>query len=130
MAPPTAAPERTPMRSITIAALAVLLLSGSAHGQAPDAPVIHLSPPVVPQDDPSWEQAKKDAIMRAYQLVRIAPVPLPVARPKDKNELDEAADLNMDDLRKFARRANFKTDICARYRMRKVVTGSSWRCRK
>jgi hypothetical protein len=77
------------------------------------------------------EEAKKAAILRAYQPVRIAPVPLPVARPEDKNELDEQADLNMDDLRKFVRRANYKTDICARYHKRKVMVrgGKSWRCK-
>jgi hypothetical protein len=108
--------------------ITALLLAAPAHGQTPEAPVIHLSPPAVPQDDPSWEQAKKDAILRAYQLVRIAPVPLPIARPEDKNE---QADLNMNDLRKFVRRANYKTDICARHHMRKVMVrgGKSWRCK-
>ena len=111
--------------------ITALLLAAPAHGQTPEAPVIHLSPPTVQQDDPSWEKAKKDAIMRAYQLVRIAPVPLPIARPEDKNELDEQADLNMNDLRKFVRRANYKTDICARHHMRKVAVrgGKSWRCK-
>jgi hypothetical protein len=36
----------------------------------------------------------------------------------------------MEDLRKFSRRANMKIDICARYHMHKVITGSSWSCRK
>jgi hypothetical protein len=56
---------------------------------------------------------------------------LPVARPDTKNELDEQADLNMDDLRTFSRRANMKTDICARYHKRRVMIdgGKSWRCK-
>jgi hypothetical protein len=56
---------------------------------------------------------------------------LPVARPDIKNELDEQADLNMDDLRKFSRRANMKIDICARYHKSKVSIngGKSWRCK-
>jgi hypothetical protein len=56
---------------------------------------------------------------------------LPVARPDIKNELDEQADLNMEDLRKFSRRANMKIDICARYHKSKVSIngGKSWRCK-
>ena len=78
------------------------------------------------QEEPSWE-AKKAAFMQAYSP---APVPLPAARPDVRNEVDEQADLNMNDLKKFARRANYKTDICARHHMRKVIRGNSWRCRK
>jgi hypothetical protein len=89
-------------------------------------PIILLSPPAwSQQDEPSWE-AKKAALMQVF----LPPVPLPVARPDVKNEIDEQADLNMNDLRKFARRANYKTDICARHHMRKVIRGNSWRCRK
>jgi hypothetical protein len=90
-------------------------------------PVILLSPPAwSQQDEPSWE-AKKAALMQVF----LPPVPLPVARPDVKNEIDEQADLNMSDLRKFARRANYKMDICARHHMRKVITrgGNSWRCK-
>jgi len=83
------------------------------------------------------EEAKKAALLQAYEATapRIVKtdriVLLPVARPDDKNELDEQADLNMDDLRKFARRANYKTDICARYHKHKVMVrgGKSWRCK-
>lgn len=57
---------------------------------------------------------------------------MPVVKTEDKNELDEAADLNMNDLREFSRRFNMKTDVCARYHMHKVTTpdGKSWHCRK
>ena len=48
------------------------LLAVPAHGQTPEAPVILLSPPTVQQSDPSWEQAKKDAIMRFVKAYREA----------------------------------------------------------
>jgi len=88
-------------------------------------PLILLSPPAMAQEEPSWE-AKKAALMQVF----LPPVPLPVARPDVKNEIDEQADLNMNDLKKFTRRANYKTDICARHGMHKVTRGNSWRCRK
>jgi hypothetical protein len=86
--------------------------------------------PVIPDD-----ATKASALKRAYDPLAFAPMPRPIlrpiARPEDKNELDEQADLNMNDLRKFVRRANYKTDICARHHMRKVTIrgGKSWRCR-
>jgi len=70
-------------------------------------------------------------LLRAY---RAAPVPRVIERPilpAPRPKAEEPPDLNMDDLRKFARRANYKTDICARHHMRKVATrnGKSWRCK-
>jgi hypothetical protein len=56
-------------------------------------------------------------------------MPKTVDKSVQKSEAD-VPDLNMEDLRRFSRRANMKTDICARYGMHKVVVGSSWRCRK
>jgi hypothetical protein len=74
------------------------------------------------------ETEKADALRRA-----MAPIPraLPVVAAAEKNELDEQADLNMDDLRKFSRKFVLKTDVCARHGMRKVIAkgGKSWRCK-
>jgi hypothetical protein len=107
------------------------------------------------QEIPS-EETKTWALKRAYQLngnsmvgnnlmidltgetpfanpvktekVTVAPAKK-VAAPV-KNELDEQPDLNMNDLRKFSRRFNMKTDVCRQHKMHKVITGNSWRCRK
>ena len=109
-------------------------------------PVILLSPPAWAQEEPSWE-VKRAALIDAYhangdrmsgwgmyerdtpRVIETKPV-TPVAKAEVKNEVDEQADLNMEDLKKFSRRANYKTDICARHHMHKVVKGDSWRCRK
>jgi hypothetical protein len=74
------------------------------------------------------ETEKTDALRRAMapipRVVRLVPA-------EEKNALDEQADLNMGDLRKFSRRFVAKTDVCARHGLHKVVThgGRSWRCR-
>jgi hypothetical protein len=85
-------------------------------------------------DEPSWDD-KKAALMqggfafdpRTVKTERI----IPVARPEDKNELDEQADLSADKPRKFVYRASVKTDTCTRHGMRKVSIrgGKSWRCK-
>jgi hypothetical protein len=70
---------------------------------------------------------KKTDLMPTLPLPRlIKPV-----KAELKNELDEQADLNMDDLRKHSRRFVMKTDVCARHGKRKVITrgGKSWRCK-
>lgn len=62
------------------------------------------------------------------RTIRVKPTPLPVDKPVQKAE---QPDLNMDDLREFSRRANYKTDICARHGLHKVMVrgGKSWRCK-
>jgi hypothetical protein len=112
----------------------VIMAVKPARGDDRLVPSIQLAPPPMELQpaEPSYEE-KAAALLRAY---RAAPVPraikteriiLPAPRPK----AEEPPDLNMDDLRKFARRANYKTDICARHHMRKVATrnGKSWRCK-
>jgi hypothetical protein len=92
------------------------------------------------------EEGKIRALKRAYEIngnrmvgavdLTAMPVPveamqiLPVADPNAKNRLDEAADLNTGEARKFSRAFNAKADVCARHHMHKVATGTSWRCRK
>jgi hypothetical protein len=110
--------------------------------QEPDDQTAYLFPSV-----PSEEQ-KKAALMLAYKIngnsmvgnnrmidltqpIPIEAVRVPVAEVRKAMPAAEEPDLNMDDLRKFSRRANYKTDICARHHMRKVMIrgGSSWRCK-
>jgi hypothetical protein len=67
--------------------------------------------------------SKETPFSTVVQTEKIAVTTAPVPRPVGQ------ADLNMEDLRKFSRRANMKIDICARNHMHKVVTGSSWRCK-
>jgi hypothetical protein len=131
--------------------LLTLLLAAPAWAEEPMPPETVYIMPQIPS-----EQVKIDALKLAYKIngnsmvghnemidltkpipVTTVKVPvtevmkaMPVVKATDKNELDEAADLNMDDLRKFSRRANMKIDICARHGMHKVAVGSSWRCRK
>lgn len=100
--------------------------------------------PVIPS-----EEQKKAALMEAYRqnsnsMVRsnmidlteapnvVRTIPIVVAKPAPKIvDASEPPDLNMEDLRKFSRRANHKIDICARHGMHKVTTnhGKSWRCK-
>lgn len=113
-------------------------------------PLFLLAPPAMAQhEEPSWE-VKRAALMRAYETNgnrmsgwgmldateprvvktdRIKPTtPLPVDKPVQKAE---QPDLNMDDLREFSRKANYKTDICVRHGLHKVMVrgGKSWRCK-
>jgi hypothetical protein len=137
---------------VSLIALGIfLLITSHARGQTPPGDQTVYVTPVIPT-----EEAKIAALKLAYKIngnsmvghnemidltkpipVTTVKVPvtevmkaMPVVKATDKNELDEAADLNMDDLRKFSRRANMKIDICARHGMHKVAVGSSWRCRK
>jgi hypothetical protein len=118
---------------LSLIAVGIFMLLSRAHGQT--------------LPEPSWE-VKKAALMDAYhangdrmsgwgmyerdtpRVIETKPA-TPVAKADNKNEVDEQADLNMEDLKKFSRRANYKTDICARHGKHKVMThgGSSWRCK-
>jgi hypothetical protein len=71
--------------------------------------------------------SRETPFINSVKTERVAPI----VDAKDKNEMDEAADLNMGDLRKFSRRFNMKVDVCARHHMRKVASadGKSWRCK-
>jgi hypothetical protein len=86
---------------------------------------------VMPRTPSAAEKA--EALLRQAPIPRAVrpPPPVPVVAAAEKNELDEQADLNMDDLRKFSRKFVLKTDVCARHGMRKVTVkgGKSWRCK-
>jgi hypothetical protein len=67
------------------------------------------------------------AVLKADRIVTTVPViPVPVPKPVDADpdggvwpKLDKTAGL-----------AEHKSDTCTRHGMHKVVSGSSWRCRK
>jgi hypothetical protein len=117
-------------------------LTPTQRAQATDPSNPQVVPPEIwraePRDDTVYvappvpnEAEKADALRRAMAPVPRAIQPMPVAAAEEKNALDEQADLDMNDLRKFSRRFVMKTDVCARHGLRKVVThnGRSWRCK-
>jgi len=125
-------------RALTIA----ILLATPAAAQVDDDQTAYVFPAI-----PSEEQ-KKAALLLAYKIngnsmvgvsrmidltqpIPVDAVRIPAAEVHKAMPAAEQPDLNMDDLRKFARRANYKTDICARHGMRKVETrgSKSWRCK-
>ena len=116
-------------------------LTPTQRAQATDPGNPQVMPPEIwraePRDDTVYvvpripsDAEKADAILKQAPIPR-AIQPMPVVAAEEKNALDEQADLNMADLRKFSRRFVLKTDVCARHGLRKVVThnGRSWRCK-
>jgi hypothetical protein len=116
-------------------------LTPTQRAQATNPSNPQFTPPEIwraePRDDTVYvvpripsDAEKADAILRQAPVPRAIQPPV-IKAAEEKNALDEQADLNMDDLRKFSRRFVMKTDVCARHGLRKVVThnGRSWRCK-
>ena len=111
--------------------IAALLLAGPAHGQTTDGPIILLSPPsMAQQEDPSWE-AKKATLMQGTKPRPIVSCRFRWRGRKIKTNRIRQRTSTWMTCAKFSRRANMKTDICARYHMHKdsISGGRSWRCK-